>query len=401
MIGRWNQGSCGQYYIGWDADVGSISSGWVGARNWPWTVQRGVWFHWAMTYDGNFPKCYINGQLVLTFDISTGASCAVNFLIGARHAYDSPTELWSGAGLLDEIRVWNVERTQSELAFGMDKILTGVGPSLLGYWRFESPDNLGLDVSMYNLSTTLPFTSQPVSPDSPALTVASLTVGDPIVIGFGGQRFEFIGEEDAAYSWFSTPELQVNVLLRRPTPGSGLFVGAVVVLFDKRGKLLLQAFPESHVQLTPKEKSPFFPHATVFNAGHCGRLFYSPKKAVLRYMNYEVVLHIRRHVKHGQVRFPYINIAVNVHPLSNSNSNSNNSKIAMSEPLLAAAAGVLGQTLQSGNSISHNSSLSLKPSDFVLPSMSEAPKSHPNVLFRGVSGAMGDTECASLLQSPL
>ncbi|MEK9164129.1 MAG: LamG-like jellyroll fold domain-containing protein, partial [Chloroflexota bacterium] len=44
------------------------------------------------------------------------------------------------AGMLDELRVWNVARTQEEIKAAMNGELTGSEPGLAGYWKFnDSP----------------------------------------------------------------------------------------------------------------------------------------------------------------------------------------------------------------------------------------------------------------------
>jgi hypothetical protein len=42
-------------------------------------------------------------------------------------------------GAVDEIRIWNVVRTPTELQSNMHTRLAGNEPGLVGYWRFDEP----------------------------------------------------------------------------------------------------------------------------------------------------------------------------------------------------------------------------------------------------------------------
>jgi len=45
-------------------------------------------------------------------------------------------------GLIDEVRVWNVGRTQSEIKATMNTVLSGGEPGLVYYWRFDEGKGL-------------------------------------------------------------------------------------------------------------------------------------------------------------------------------------------------------------------------------------------------------------------
>ena len=40
-------------------------------------------------------------------------------------------------GLIDEVRVWNIVRTESEIRANMNRTLQGDEPGLVGYWRLD------------------------------------------------------------------------------------------------------------------------------------------------------------------------------------------------------------------------------------------------------------------------
>lgn len=111
---------------------------------WDWTttsfaVPNGAWTHLALTYDNTNVFLYANGTCFHTnrqpgplLDFTAGYDW---FTIGARK-YDA---YWREpfAGLLDEIRVWNVTRTPAEIAQDYRRALTGTEPGLVAYYRFN------------------------------------------------------------------------------------------------------------------------------------------------------------------------------------------------------------------------------------------------------------------------
>ena len=49
-------------------------------------------------------------------------------------------------GIIDEVRIWNVARTQQEIQQYMHQQLTGTEPGLVGYWQFnEGTGNTAYD----------------------------------------------------------------------------------------------------------------------------------------------------------------------------------------------------------------------------------------------------------------
>jgi hypothetical protein len=93
------------------------------------TLQAGVWQHVAGVFDGADIRIYRNGTLVGTLAHPGTGNGTSEVRLGA----------WIGfyLGLMDEVRVWNVARSESELQASMGSILTGSETGLLAYWRFE------------------------------------------------------------------------------------------------------------------------------------------------------------------------------------------------------------------------------------------------------------------------
>ena len=104
------------------------------------------WYHIAGVIDAQngIMKILINGVEVASegfgkdFHIS-----ALPLRIGW-----SQEESWGAfAGQIDEVRIWNIARTQKEIEKTMFTTLSGKEPGLVGYWRFDDLGNTATDSS--------------------------------------------------------------------------------------------------------------------------------------------------------------------------------------------------------------------------------------------------------------
>lgn len=100
-------------------------------------IEPNQWTHLAVTFDGTSKRFYRNGVLVRRVDRGgalaqflveeplflgrQGSACACNFFQGA----------------LDEVRIWNVARTDAEIAAGMNFPMSGPVPGLVGRYGFD------------------------------------------------------------------------------------------------------------------------------------------------------------------------------------------------------------------------------------------------------------------------
>jgi hypothetical protein len=130
----WINGSGGLVHVFWPFAPGALTN----------------WTHVAATYDGSFARIYVNGTQVAQAN-GTGPLVDIG---GATHigagdtAPGSADERWNG--LLDEVRIWSVARTQSEIAGAMyQQILTA--PNLNASYQL---DGNGLDSSGHNNNGT-------------------------------------------------------------------------------------------------------------------------------------------------------------------------------------------------------------------------------------------------------
>jgi len=103
----------------------------------PTGISTGTWSHVAMTYEGTTLSIFINGVLVA----SQAASGAIDYnpsplgyYIGRYH--DS-NESHYFDGEIEEVRLWDVARTEDEIRENMHLTLGGCDNGLIGYWQMN------------------------------------------------------------------------------------------------------------------------------------------------------------------------------------------------------------------------------------------------------------------------
>ena len=92
------------------------------------------YYHLAGVYDGNTIYLYVNG--ILQNFASRGANTTIvspaNIQIARLY---NNTDYYTG--LIDEVRIWNVALTQTQIRDNMCQKLIGNEAGLVGYWRFD------------------------------------------------------------------------------------------------------------------------------------------------------------------------------------------------------------------------------------------------------------------------
>jgi hypothetical protein len=97
------------------------------------------WVHLAGTYDGTDIKVYVNGTLAGTTN-HPGTTSGISELHFCRFMVGS--SFLDGA--IDEVRIWNIVRTEQEISATKSVALNGNEAGLVGYYQFE--EGSGQDV---------------------------------------------------------------------------------------------------------------------------------------------------------------------------------------------------------------------------------------------------------------
>jgi hypothetical protein len=108
--------------------LGRTINGWVP----PALIILNTWQHIAVVYSGANIKFYLNGVEFVSGTTEGSHSSLGKFTIGSNQA---GTQNFKGK--MDEVRVWNVARTQAEISANMSTSLTGSEAGLVAYFNFE------------------------------------------------------------------------------------------------------------------------------------------------------------------------------------------------------------------------------------------------------------------------
>ncbi|DBB17388.1 hypothetical protein WJX82_010714 [Trebouxia sp. C0006] len=122
----------------------------------------GAWHHLAVTWTAahtGTTKIYKDGLLMA--EVKTGAteplqSGGALMLGGDQDCYGSCTDSFQAFnGLMDEVRIWNVERSQKEIINNM-RLVDGIAGQLglVAYWKFDDP-NMAEDLTGAHMWTAI------------------------------------------------------------------------------------------------------------------------------------------------------------------------------------------------------------------------------------------------------
>ncbi|MGK2858313.1 MAG: LamG domain-containing protein [Thermoanaerobaculia bacterium] len=96
-------------------------------------IEVARWTHVAVVFDGTKRLHYINGELAASFD-ETGplTTSDSEMRIGSDVNWMFPP-----TGAIDEVRLWNVARTQAQLRANLNREITAPGDGLVAVWAFN------------------------------------------------------------------------------------------------------------------------------------------------------------------------------------------------------------------------------------------------------------------------
>ena len=130
----------------WSHSIITNASGQVQGRVWDGSDKAtaasafatSIWTHWAITSVNN-------GQLILYKDgvYQSAVSIGTMWANGNRFNVGRRRRVWF-AGLVRDIRIWDVVRSEANIADNMDKVLNGDETGLVGYWPVDEGEGTTL-----------------------------------------------------------------------------------------------------------------------------------------------------------------------------------------------------------------------------------------------------------------
>ncbi|MBF0451639.1 MAG: S8 family serine peptidase [Candidatus Magnetomorum sp.] len=118
------------------------------------SIQLNQWQHLVASYDSslNTIKMYINGQQQsLTYPFSRPSGLIANSQSDALYIGESKNMDRAFQGLMDEIRIWNIVRTETEILSNMNTGFQTIPDNLVAYWPMKSIQTYLMDMGPNHL----------------------------------------------------------------------------------------------------------------------------------------------------------------------------------------------------------------------------------------------------------
>jgi len=167
------------------------------------------WHHVAAVVAGSMATIYLDGQQVGSGTVGGGGSQAntLDLHIGAPHVGCGggcgTSEYFNGT--IDEVRIWNVARTQQQIQGAINSSLTGAESGLVGYWRFDDGSGTRTaDTSGHNNNGTLVnsptwvSSTAPIGPPPTTFVPGAPNVAAAAALTFGGMYNNFVDVPNSA-----------------------------------------------------------------------------------------------------------------------------------------------------------------------------------------------------------
>jgi proline iminopeptidase len=249
--------------------------------------QVGKWYHLAATYDGGTITAYVNGARIGSESASGAMSIdQADLFIGKGDPEYSSGEYFHG--VLDEIRLWNVARSEQEIRTTMNARLAGEEKGLVAYWNFD--DGTVNDLSGHANHGQFPQVTESAWPDpqaaaqSPAKPAAAQKSETPGELQAGGReraRDRLVHIEDGVVREIpQTPRLCDGMDIRKEK----VDIGDCKLYCEQEGKgtalVLLHGGPgATHHDFHPSfSRAAGFAQVIYYDQRGCGLSDYAPGK---------------------------------------------------------------------------------------------------------------------------
>ena len=148
------------------------------------TLPLNQWVHLACTLSNTTGTIYVNGTNAGSgiLNLPPNVIRTNNYIGRSNYAGDS-----NANALFDEIRIWNVARTPSQILANMRRSLLGNEPGLIGYWRFDEGTGANsIDASSHGQTATL------VGGTSWTNSTAPITAGPGTALSFNSTNCQLV-----------------------------------------------------------------------------------------------------------------------------------------------------------------------------------------------------------------
>ena len=181
-------------------------------------ITTGAWHHVAATYDGATWKLYLDGNVEATLAVGQPAASASGSPVAIGSALTS-TGVAAGFfdGAVDEVRIWNVARTQAQILASINSEITGAATGLAGRWGLnEDQGTVAGSTAGTPLSGTLTGSAWAWAAGSPFNAVPPGPPADPT-----GLTATTVSPSRINLSWTDNAGNESGYEVERSTTGSG------------------------------------------------------------------------------------------------------------------------------------------------------------------------------------
>lgn len=101
------------------------------------SIELDEWQHVAVTYNGaSDVRMWIDGvEQTVTYTVAPSGNLGANGAVTIGNIAGTLNRAFEGE--IDEVRLWNVARGESDIQDGKDRVLSGSEPGLVGYWALD------------------------------------------------------------------------------------------------------------------------------------------------------------------------------------------------------------------------------------------------------------------------